>query len=163
MEEVICPQCKKPSYTAVRHEPPPCPYCGFSFYGKERKMKRTILAIDDDPAILGLMLNILTVQGYEVKTASNGVEALKMINSAQYDLIISDINMPVMDGIEFYRKLVNKSPSMKERIIFVTGNVKPNTEKFIRETGARWFSKPFNITDFLEAIDNLGKYKSTQP
>jgi CheY-like chemotaxis protein len=163
MEEVICPQCKKPSYTAARHEPPPCPYCGLSFYEKERKMKKTILAIDDDPAILGLMLNILTIQGYEVKTARNGIEALKMIDSTQYDLIISDINMPVMDGIEFYRKLVNKSPSMKERIIFVTGNVKPNTEKFIRETGARWFPKPFNITDFLEAINNLGKYKSIQP
>ncbi|MEK7847145.1 MAG: response regulator, partial [Nitrospinota bacterium] len=109
------------------------------------------------------IINILNEQGYEVKTARNGIEALKMIDSTQYDLIISDINMPVMDGIEFYRKLVNKSPSMKERIIFVTGNVKPNTEKFIRETGATWFPKPFNITDFLEAINNLGKYKSTQP
>jgi len=104
------------------------------------------------------MLNILTlVRGYEVKTARNGIEALKMIDSSQYDLIISDINMPVMDGIEFYRKLVNKSPSMKERIIFVTGNMKPETGKFMQETGARWFSKPLNITNFLEAIDDLKK------
>ncbi|OGV99249.1 MAG: hypothetical protein A3D97_03055 [Nitrospinae bacterium RIFCSPHIGHO2_12_FULL_39_42] len=157
-EEVICPQCKKPFYTAAHHEPPPCPYCGFIFCEEKRKMKRTILVIDDDPAILGFMLNILTlVRGYEVKTARNGIEALKMIDSSQYDLIISDINMPVMDGIEFYRKLVNKSPSMKERIIFVTGNMKPNTEKFMQETGARWFSKPLNITNFLEAIDDLKK------
>ncbi|MBI5748085.1 MAG: response regulator [Nitrospinae bacterium] len=156
-EEVICPECKKPSYTASHHEPPPCQYCGFVFYKEERKMKRTILAIDDDTSILALIVNILTVYGYEVKTAANGLEGLKMIESAQYDLIISDINMPVMDGIEFYRELVNMTPSMKGRVIFVTGDMEPTTEKFIQETGARWFSKPLNIAEFLRAINDSGK------
>ena len=117
-------------------------------------MKRTILAIDDDTSILGLFANILTDYGYEVKTATNGLEGLKMIESAQYDLIISDINMPVMDGIEFYRELISKTPSMKERVIFITGNMEPETGKFIQETGARWLSKPFNIVEFLRVIVN---------
>jgi len=156
-EEVICPECKKPSYTASHYEPPPCPYCGFIFYKEGRKINKTILVIDDDAAILDLMLNILTGEGYEVKAARNGIEGLKMIDNKQYDLIISDINMPVMNGIEFYRELINKSPFMKERIIFVTGDIESNTEKFIREAGVRRFSKPFNITEFLRAINDLGK------
>ncbi len=156
-EEVICPKCKKPSYTANPYGLSPCPYCGFVFYKEERKMKRTILAIDDDTSILSLIANILTDYGYEVKTATNGLEGLKLIESAQYDLIISDINMPVMDGIEFYRKLVNKTPSMKGRVIFVTGNMEPETGKFIQETGARWLSKPLNIAEFLRTINDSGK------
>ena len=156
-EEVVCPECKKPSYTASIHEPSPCPYCGFVFYKEERKMKRTILAIDDDTSILGFIANMLTDYDYEVKTATNGLEGLKMIESARYDLIISDINMPVMDGIEFYRELVNKTPSMKGRVIFITGNMEPETEKFIQETGARWLSKPLNIAEFLRAINDSGK------
>ena len=157
-EEMICPKCKKTSYTAAPYTLSPCPYCGFVFYKEERKMKRTILAIDDDTSILGLIANILTDYDYEVKTATNGLEGLKMIESAQYDLIISDINMPVMDGIEFYRELVNKTPSMKGRVIFVTGNMEPETEKFIQETGARWLSKPLNIAEFLRAINDSGKF-----
>jgi len=109
-EEMICPKCKKTSYTAAPYKPSSCPYCGFIFCKEERKMKRSILAIDDDTSILGLIANILTDYGYEVQTATNGLEGLKMIESAQYDLIISDINMPVMDGIEFYRELINKTP-----------------------------------------------------
>src|SRR3989338_1672459 len=115
---MICTKCKKTSYTAAPYKPSSCPHCGVIFCKEKRKMKRAMLAIDDDASILGLSANILTDFGYEVQTATNGLEGLKMIESAQYDLIISDINMPVMDGIEFYRKLVNKTPSMKGRVIF---------------------------------------------
>jgi two-component system NtrC family sensor kinase len=158
-EEVICPECKKPSYTASIHETSPCPYCGFiCCKGDERKMKRSILIIDDDTSILDLFATLLTDYGYDVKTARNGLEGLKMIESAQYDLIISDINMPVMDGIEFYRGLLNKSPSMKGKVIFITGNMETETEKFIKETGAKCFSKPVNIAEFLKTIYTLGNF-----
>jgi CheY-like chemotaxis protein len=168
-EEMICPKCKRPSYTAAPYKPSSCPYCGFIFCNdnrerekleyikEERKMKKSILAIDDDAAILSLIINILNEHGYEVKTARNGLEGLKMIESAQYDLIISDINMPIMNGIKFYRELINKTPSMKERIIFITGDMESKTEMFIQETGVRWLSKPINITEFLRAVNDLEK------
>ena len=116
-------------------------------------MERQILVTDDDPVIRELIVAILTEQGYEVSTARNGFEALKMIASIQYDLVISDISMPVMGGIEFYKKIINRFPSMKDRVIFVTGNLDAGAETFIKEMGIKCILKPFNTPEVLRAVD----------
>ncbi|MBI3399407.1 MAG: response regulator [Deltaproteobacteria bacterium] len=118
-------------------------------------MRKYILVIDDLPAIRGLIVSILTTQGYEVDIARNGMEGLKMAYEKQYDLIISDINMPVMDGKEFYTKLVERAPSMKQRVLFITGNDDRESFLFLNKAGVKYLSKPFKTTDLLKVVDGV--------
>ena len=116
-------------------------------------MERHILVTDDDPVIREFILAVLTEQGYEVSTARNGLEALKMIVSVQYDLVISDISMPVMGGVEFYKEIINRFPSMKDRVIFITGHLGASAEKFIKEMGIKCVLKPFKICELLKVVN----------
>ena len=124
-------------------------------------MKIQILAVDDTQVILDLLVHILTSQGYEVDRAGNGIEGLKMACEKQYDLIISDMDMPVMRGIEFYKELLKKMPWMKHRILFVTANADRETELCIREHGLKHLPKPFRASELLEAIHELIKPHNT--
>lgn len=66
------------------------------------EMPKTILVVDDSKAILSIIRTVLDVAGYEVLTASDGVEGLSLLKSGrQVDIIVTDLNMPNMDGIEF--------------------------------------------------------------
>lgn len=166
-EKIICPKCNGTSYTASPYESSRCPYCGFIFCkaaqeeGKPShqsgrcggKLKGRILVIDDLPAIRDLVVDILTNQGYEVEIATNGMEGLKMTEEKAYDLIISDLNMPVMGGIEFYTRLLEEKPFMKQRVLFITGNKDRETDIFLKETGARYLIKPFKTVDLLKAVN----------
>ena len=124
-------------------------------------MKMQILAVDDTQVILDLIVNILTSQGYEVDRAGNGIEGLKMACEKQYDFIISDMDMPVMNGIEFYRELCKKMPWMKRRILFVTANADRETELCIKEHGLKHLPKPFRASELLEAVQELIKPHNT--
>ncbi|MFW6324723.1 MAG: response regulator transcription factor [Desulfovibrionales bacterium] len=64
----------------------------------------SILIIDDEPLIRDLVTKILTEEGYQVRTACHGREALDVLQTHSFDLIISDLNMPKMDGKEFIRE-----------------------------------------------------------
>ena len=122
-------------------------------------MKKRVLAIDDEPHILELIIDILAGYDCEIKTANNGLEALKRIDSDQYDIIISDIKMPVMGGVEFYKELINRSSSMKDRIIFITCHMDEDVEVFIKEEGIKGLSKPFKVDDLIKAVDDVAEQK----
>jgi len=122
-------------------------------------MGRRILVIDDEQIILELLVTILSEKGCEVDTARNGTEGLEMAYSREYDIIISDIDMPVMKGIEFYRKLIEKMPSMKQRILFMTGGKNRETDTFLKETGGRCLLKPFQVTDLLKAVNEIAAFE----
>lgn len=68
---------------------------------------KTIIIVEDDISLQSDLKNIFTKEGFGVKTAENGVEALKIIQDNHVDLILLDLNMPVMDGINFYAQLKN--------------------------------------------------------
>jgi signal transduction histidine kinase len=84
---------------------------------------RRILAVDDEPVIVDLYLEILRSLGYAVDTAATGVEALRKIRESDYDLVVSDIKMPKMNGVELYEKVRELKPDMADRFIFITGDV----------------------------------------
>jgi len=175
VEEIVCPECNRPSYTAVPYEPSPCPYCGFVFSKKDaedegaqvdrntaKKMKGRILIIDDEPLVRDILTALLTGQGWEIDIAINGMEGLKMACERQYNVIISDINMPVMDGREFYRKLIEKIPSMKQRVLFITGNGDRETFMFLNKTGVKYLLKPFETMDILKAVNEFGDFTNSK-
>lgn len=118
-------------------------------------MKKHILVIDDHAVIRDLLADILARQGHEVDRAGHGMEGLAMAYMRQYDIIISDIDMPVMNGIEFYKRLIKTMPFMRQRILFITGNKDGATDAFLQEMGARHLSKPFTTVDLLEAVQRI--------
>jgi len=80
-----------------------------------------ILLVDDDPMITELVIDMLGIEGYDVDTATNGIEALQKLERQRYDLIITDLHMPKLDGSGFYRELAQRKLHSLKRIIFLTG------------------------------------------
>jgi two-component system NtrC family sensor kinase len=118
--------------------------------------KRTVLVVDDEPNIVALLQMVLTQDGYEVGTATNGQEALERIAARSYDLILSDMRMPGMDGRKLFDAVKKHNPALAHRIVFVTGDtVSPDTQAFFEETGNRWLSKPFKIAQVVDTVNEV--------
>src|SRR5262249_21075323 len=84
---------------------------------------KEILVVDDEEMIVALYLQLLQALGHSVDTASTGVEALRKLSAGDYDLVITDIKMPKMSGIQLYEKAVAVKPQLKRRFIFITGDM----------------------------------------
>ncbi len=109
-------------------------------------VKTRILVVDDEPSITKLLKQSLTEEGYEVKATGKPGYALRLIKGGKYALILLDIKLPDMSGIELYEHLDKTDKSLAERIIFITGDVLGSeTMDFFSRTGASYVSKPFSI------------------
>jgi DNA-binding NtrC family response regulator len=116
-----------------------------------------ILIIDDDESITSLLRMVLSRQGYEVVTAANGREGVKLFNSTPADLVISDILMPEMDGLEALKQLRQLSPNLK--LIAVSGGggrLKMDVLRVAELLGAAaTFEKPYKIDALLASVRQL--------
>ncbi|MGD0060174.1 MAG: ATP-binding protein [Verrucomicrobiia bacterium] len=118
--------------------------------------KRTVLVVDDEPNVLALLKTVMTGNDYEVVTAANGQQALESITARPYDLILSDMRMPGMDGRKFFETVKKYDPMLAHRMVFVTGDtVSLDTRAFFEETGNRWLSKPFNIAQVMDTVNEV--------
>ena len=110
--------------------------------------KKRILVVDDEPGITKMLKTLLTADGHQVETAANGVLALEKLRDRTYDLILSDIKMPELDGPGFYREVTRHHPGIKHRIVFITGDaLGPQTRAFLEETGVRYLNKPVVVEE----------------
>ena len=115
-----------------------------------------ILLVDDDPMITELVVDMLSIEGYDVDTANNGIEALQKLERQRYDLIITDLHMPKLDGSGFYRELGRRKLHSLKRIIFLTGTTGASDEhRFVQESGVPVLFKPFNVSDLIELVRRL--------
>ncbi len=118
--------------------------------------QRRLLIVDDEPGIVEVLKEMLDDDGYMVETANNGADALNRISAGRFDLIISDLCMPEVDGQQLYKTIRESQPHLASRIIFVTGDtVSGNSRAFLEGTGNRWFSKPFNMKEIEQVVDNF--------
>ncbi len=117
-----------------------------------------VLVVEDEVALGAAVAEALGDAGFSVDRASDGLEALERLHARSYDLIICDLKMPRLDGAAFYAELERRDPSMRRRVLFVTGDVAgTEAERFLAETGCRWLAKPFRLKDLLRvARDMLG-------
>ena len=107
-----------------------------------------ILVVDDEPFIVQLVADMLSEEGYKVDTAANGLLALEQIRQHPYDLILSDLRMPALDGLALYRELEQNWPDLLNRIIFVSGTIEqPEYRSFLKETGVPILPKPFDLDE----------------
>ncbi len=114
-------------------------------------MAASILVVDDDPDILGLMRLHLSAAGYEVRTAQDGIEAGYMVLAEAPDLIISDVSMPNMDGIAFVSALRADTTQPHIPVIFLTSV--EDEDSRVRELGAEgYLTKPVRADHLLSMV-----------
>ncbi|MGH7971989.1 MAG: response regulator [Limisphaerales bacterium] len=112
-----------------------------------------ILVIDDEPAVRSLLNRALTTAGHEVLLAAHGQEALALLVSAPVDLVVTDIYMPIQEGLSTIRELRNRFPGLP--IIAMSGMPLANEMLGIAEAlGVKaCLRKPFPTDDLLKAIE----------
>jgi CheY-like chemotaxis protein len=113
-----------------------------------------ILVVDDDPHVRAVATDTLTLSGHEVDAAPDGVDALYLLKQHAYDIIVSDLRMPILDGPALYRALQRHYAALLPRVIFVTGyaDVEPYTT-FLAQTGAPVLMKPFTRNELRLLIE----------
>ena len=108
-----------------------------------------ILIVDDEEMITALLKSLLNRSG-NIDIAHNGQEALKMMEGKFYKLIVTDIDMPKMDGLRFYTKAVEKYPSSRNRFLFMTGDLSSERQAFFDDKQIQYLAKPMNISALRE-------------
>ena len=110
-----------------------------------------ILVVDDDKAVRQLLRTVLERRGHSVVEAENGAEGLQYYRAAPADLVITDIQMPVMDGLQMIKELRGAFPTVK--IIAISGEKRELTAA---ETLSQCtFEKPLYMADFLDAVQKF--------
>jgi len=116
-------------------------------------MKKTILTVDDASTMRKVIALALAGAGHEVIEAEDGVAALALIQGRHVDLVITDVNMPRMDGIEFTRQARTMSQFAKTPILLLTTESDPTIKARGRAAGATgWIVKPFKQDQLLAVI-----------
>jgi len=119
---------------------------------------KLVLVVEDEKDVASLLERVLMEDGHKVVIAQDGKMALEHLAHAQasdtyFDLIISDIKMPGLSGIELYRRLCQREPELAKHFVFVTGDItSPRTRNFLRSTNVPYFSKPFSNDDLRRVI-----------
>ena len=105
---------------------------------------KSVLVVEDEPGIAAVCTRILSREGFQVDIAVNGEVALEMWRRKNYDLCLSDIRTPRMNGIELYRQLEIERPEAIKTFIFTTGDtLSVNVKAFLEETDRPYLAKPF--------------------
>ncbi|HEX9650170.1 MAG TPA: response regulator [Cyclobacteriaceae bacterium] len=122
-------------------------------------MEKRILVVDDSSVMQNLVKKIFAQLDYEVVSAKNGNEALEKLKKQDFNVILMDINMPVMDGMECtkqIRKLKNKKGQLP--IIAITGNSKNYAWDDFKKAGmSKYLQKPLNFDELVEIVNSYVK------
>ncbi len=116
--------------------------------------KGTILVVDDNPDILDIAKTILEINGYGVQTVNNGLDVFSLLEEQKPDLIILDIMMPHMDGLEVLERLKGTAETSSIPVILITANTlrKDMARSYIQ--GADYYmTKPFTSTQLIKGIN----------
>lgn len=115
-----------------------------------------ILAVDDSASMRQMVSFTLKSAGFDVSEASDGVEALKVAQSQAFDIVISDVNMPNMDGLTLVKKLREISSYKFTPILMLTTESSNDKKQAGRAAGATgWIVKPFNPDQLLATVKKV--------
>jgi len=123
---------------------------------KPSASQRSILVVDDEEDIRDALAEILADARHRVVTASSGREALERMAAEQYDVIITDIRMPDLDGRALYKEIEHRWPGRAERVVFVTGDTLASAlREFVSESGRPVIEKPFLPSEVRRLVAEL--------
>jgi CheY-like chemotaxis protein len=118
--------------------------------------KGRILVVDDEPMVREFLTKLLVGKGHEVDSIDNASDALTKIKNERYSVILLDIKMPGMSGIELYQRVQQIAKSLARRIIFMTGDVMGiDTRDFLSKTGAHYVAKPISVDELVKTINKV--------
>ena len=112
-----------------------------------------VLVVEDQPTLAQIIAEVLEADGHEVETAANGLLALDKIEARPYDLIISDLRMPELDGVGLYRQIKRRRPALLSRFLFVSGTAhEPEYQRFLAESAVPILAKPFSLAELHRLV-----------
>lgn len=119
-------------------------------------MSKKILIVDDASLIRNIAQKAALEAGYEVALANNGKEGLEIVEQGGVDFIFSDINMPVMSGMEMIEKIKEQEAFRFIPIVMITTETNKELQERAKLFGVKaWLVKPFNKEKFLLVLDKL--------
>jgi len=117
---------------------------------------RRILVIDDEQSFRHGLTQLLRRDGYTVDTAANGDLALRQLHEQCYDVVLCDLRMPGLDGVDFYDMLSHQHAYLRKRVLFLTGDtLGAESTAFLEQCGQPWVYKPCNAADIRTAIQQM--------
>ena len=122
------------------------------------KSRKKILLVEDEPIIGRLLKRVLNAEGFEVDIVQDGRVAIEAVNNKRFDICISDIRLPGINGIQFYKLLKANHPQLSQNMIFITGDtMNTSIRLFLQESGIPYLMKPFNPEELVTAVKGLLK------
>jgi PAS domain S-box-containing protein len=113
-----------------------------------------ILVVDDEPEMAQMLAEILQRVGHTVDTAADGEAALKRLDRQTYDLVLSDLRMPNLDGPGLYKAVAERHPEQLGRLMFITGDtLAPHVTAFLAQNPVNYIEKPLNPRAVQEAVE----------
>jgi DNA-binding NtrC family response regulator len=123
---------------------------------QENNNQKKVLVVEDEPIIGKVCQRTLTASGFKVDMAVNGLVAKKMVGEKSYDLCLSDIRTPEMNGIELFEYLEQEHPELACKMIFTTGDVLSNNiETFLKRVNRPFLAKPFSPDELRKVIGQV--------
>jgi two-component system, NtrC family, sensor kinase len=115
-----------------------------------------ILVVEDEPAVAQLIVDILREERHQIEATLDSQEGLMRLSRNHYDLVICDVRMPRFDGIAFYDALVRAGSPLRNRILFITGDILARrTVEFLEPNGLPYLAKPFLVEELKMAVNQL--------
>lgn len=112
-----------------------------------------VLVVEDEPTVARLIADVLEDEGMHVDVLLDGREALERAERESYDLVICDMKMPGLDGQHFYKSLARNGNSLRDRFLFVTGDVMAaHTREFLKRNKLPHVAKPFRVEELTEKV-----------
>ena len=121
----------------------------------ERVAEARIMVVDDEPSICQFLDRFLTGEGHKVETILGAQAALQRMNVAEYDLVLLDIKMPGMSGVELYEHMKEIDPALQRKVVFIAGEViSPQVKAFLSKTKVPCLTKPFNLERLKKELNH---------
>jgi CheY-like chemotaxis protein len=115
-----------------------------------------ILIVDDEAELAEMLSDILRRAGHHTTIAASGNAALAQLAAQEYDIILSDVHMPNLNGLDLYRHVQHAYPQLCKRIVFMTGDTLGATVRhFLQETGVPHLEKPLIPREVLQLVQGL--------
>ncbi|MGH7299590.1 MAG: response regulator [Candidatus Rokuibacteriota bacterium] len=115
--------------------------------------RHRILVVDDEDNLRDVLVEVLKRDGHEVDSAADGAEGVRRAEAHRYDLVITDLRMPGLEGPALYEAVRRRYPDDPPRVIFMSANTGiEEYARFLLETGEPALEKPFNLADMRQVV-----------
>ena len=123
----------------------------------------SVLVVDDDPGLQGLFLTLLARHGFAVDCAPNGRVAFDYLKRGSYSVVLLDLMMPDVNGLELLDRIGRESPALLRRVIVMTGAAQPLVDEV--DVSRIWglMRKPFDINELVDAAQRCARGQFTPP